>query len=100
MYDVTRHLLTLGSFGNFGYCDTTEALQAGTEQRSGYAVATAMMFKRQTTGRCSMARAHCAALSGPADPGLKTKGRMLFSKQRRSGLALHLSLSPYQDFSA
>ena len=34
MYDVTWHLLTLGCYGSFGYCDTTEALQADTEQRS------------------------------------------------------------------
>ena len=35
MYDVTWHLLTLGCYGSFGYCYTTEALQADTEQRSG-----------------------------------------------------------------
>ena len=33
MYDVTWHLLMLGCYGIFGYCDTTEALQASTEQR-------------------------------------------------------------------
>ena len=31
MYDVTWHLLTLGCYGIFGYCDTTEVLKAGTE---------------------------------------------------------------------
>ena len=34
MFDVTWHLLTLGCYGSFGYCDTTEALQAATELRS------------------------------------------------------------------
>ena len=34
MYDITWHLLILGCYGSFGYCDTTEALQAGTEQHS------------------------------------------------------------------
>ena len=29
-----RHLLTLGCYDSFGYCDTAEALQASTEQRS------------------------------------------------------------------
>ena len=38
MYDVTRHLLMLGCFGSFVYSDTTEALQAGTEQHSGFEV--------------------------------------------------------------
>ena len=34
MYDVTGHLLTFGCFVSFGYFDTTEALQVGSEQRS------------------------------------------------------------------
>ena len=37
MYDGTWHLLSFGCYGNFGYFNTTEALQAGTEQRSGQA---------------------------------------------------------------
>ena len=34
MYEVTWHLLTLRCYVSFGYCDTTEALQAATEQCS------------------------------------------------------------------
>ena len=51
MYDVTWYFLTLGCCGNVGYCDTTEALQVGTEQRFGDATQSAVSWGRHSVGR-------------------------------------------------